>query len=110
MNPDRSTDQPAEREASDFRLYLVGLLASLALTALAFAAVMYGEFGRSLLFWSVSLAALVQLLVQLRCFLHIDLQKSHRDDLQLILFTSVLAAIMIGGTIWITADQMGLMG
>lgn len=99
-----------ESESRERRLQLTGLVVSLALSTAAFGLVVLGRFSTGVLFWTLCGAAIAQLLVQLRCFLDIDLQKSHRDDLQLISFTGILAAIMIGGTIWITADQMALMG
>lgn len=110
MNDGHRTPIEIESETRDLRLHLAGLVASLALTVAAFGFVAFSGLSASFLFWTIFGAAIGQLFVQLRCFLDIDLQKSHRDDLQLILFTGVLAAIMIGGTLWITADQMALMG
>ncbi|MHA6720419.1 hypothetical protein ACX40Y_13325 [Sphingomonas sp. RS6] len=43
--------------------------------------------------------ALVQMIVQFRCFLHISLQRSARDDLRLILFSTLIVALMVGGTL-----------
>ena len=48
--------------------------------------------------------ALVQLVVHLRFFLHIDLSHQKREDLQLILFSVLLLAIMALGTIWIMGN------
>jgi len=48
--------------------------------------------------------ALVQVVVHLRFFLHIDLGKSHRDDLMLILFTSLILLLIVAGTLWILWD------
>ncbi|MFD2031841.1 cytochrome o ubiquinol/quinol oxidase subunit IV [Ancylobacter dichloromethanicus] len=48
---------------------------------------------------------MIQAVVHLRYFLHIDLQRSHRDDLLLILFTVLILIIMVSGTIWILYDQ-----
>ena len=59
----------------------------------------------------IAVFALVQIVVHLRYFLHIDLGKQKREDLQLILFSTFLLAIMAGGTIWIMANlQMRMMG
>ncbi len=43
--------------------------------------------------------ALVQAVVHFRCFLHIDLSARPRDDLQLILFSTLIIALMVGGTL-----------
>ena len=50
------------------------------------------------------IAALVQIVVHMRFFLHVDLSRQKREDLQLILFTVLLLALMGGGTIWILTD------
>jgi cytochrome o ubiquinol oxidase operon protein cyoD len=39
------------------------------------------------------------MLVHFRCFLHVDLQRSARADLVLLLFTSLITALMVGGTL-----------
>lgn len=43
--------------------------------------------------------ALLQIIVHFRFFLHIDLRKSARDDLQLILFTALIVLLMVGGSL-----------
>jgi len=51
----------------------------------------------------------VQLVVQLVYFLHIDRRRSSREDLDLILFSSLVLLIIILGTVWIMgnlADRM----
>ena len=50
-------------------------------------------------------AAIVQIVAHFRFFLHIDLSKSKRDDLQLILFSSLIVLLMVSGTLWITLNQ-----
>jgi cytochrome o ubiquinol oxidase operon protein cyoD len=39
------------------------------------------------------------MVVHFRRFLHIDLKRSARADLQLILFASLIVALMVGGTL-----------
>jgi len=92
------------------RHYVVGYLLALLLTLLAFGLVAIGALPRGATLAIIALAGIAQLIVQFRYFLHIDLKQSHRDDLQLILFTGLLAAIMVGGTIWILYNQMAMMG
>ena len=43
--------------------------------------------------------ALVQMVVHFRFFLHISLRKSSRDDLQLILFSTLIVILMVSGTL-----------
>jgi cytochrome o ubiquinol oxidase operon protein cyoD len=42
---------------------------------------------------------LVQIIVHMRCFLHMSLQRSARSDLLLVLFSSLIIALMVGGTL-----------
>lgn len=83
----------------DLATYLVGYVLALLLTGAAFAVVTWrwavGATALSLVFG----LALVQAVVHFRCFLHIDLKRSARDDLQLILFYTLIIALMVGGTL-----------
>ena len=94
MNEDR--EYRAERNA-----YLIGYALSIGLTAVPFALVALGALPASSLLIAIAGCALVQIVVHFRFFLHIDLSKSKRDDLQLILFTALIIALMVGGTLWI---------
>ena len=51
----------------------------------------------------------MQLAVHLRFFLHIDLKRSARADLQLILFSSLIVALMVGGTLVVLFNLHGRM-
>ena len=62
-------------------------------------------FPRSWLLLLIAGAALIQIVLQFRLFLHIDLSRSKRDDLQLILFSTLIAVLMVSGTIWIFFNQ-----
>lgn len=103
-------EAPPDSHAKEQRDYLFGFVGALALTLLAFATVGFDLANRKVALMIIAGLAAIQLVVQFRYFLHIDLARSHRDDLQLILFTGVLGLIMVGGTIWIIANQMKLMG
>ncbi len=90
---------------SELRSYLAGLGLALLLSALPFASVAWHIFPRNSLLWLIACAALIQIVGQFRFFLHIDLSRSKRDDLQLILFSTLVAALMVSGTIWIFYNQ-----
>lgn len=79
--------------------YVVGYGLALLLTVAAFALVYLGLLGGRQAFYTVLGLGLVQMLVHFRCFLHIDLQRSARADLQLILFSGLIVALMVGGTL-----------
>ena len=99
-----------EEEARAERLsYTVGLVLALVLTAAAFALVRFELLDRSAAPWAVGALALAQVVVHFRCFLHIDLSRQKREDLQLVLFTALILILMCGGTIWIAYDLYGRM-
>ncbi len=95
----RPEDATAER-----RSYLKGFAAALLLTALPFALVAWDLAARRTILVIVGAAALLQIAAHFRWFLHIRLRGQSREDLQLILFTTLILALMAGGTIWILAN------
>lgn len=95
----------AEEERRERRSYVIGLVLALVLTTGAFAVVWLDLLSGGAALAALGLLALIQAVVHLRYFLHIDLERSHRDDLLLILFTVLILLIMVSGTIWILYDQ-----
>ncbi len=79
--------------------YVVGYGLALLLTFLAYGLVYFRLLDGRRAFYVVLGLGLAQMLVHLRCFLHIDLTRSARADLQLILFSSLIIALMVGGTL-----------
>jgi cytochrome o ubiquinol oxidase operon protein cyoD len=79
--------------------YAIGYALALALTGAAFAAVRWPGLPARSLFGLVLALGLVQMVVHFRFFLHIDLRKSARHDLQLILFSTLIIALMVSGTL-----------
>ena len=92
-----------DEERREFRSYVWGIALALTLTVLPFALVHWHLLDRLPLLIFIGVCALVQMLVHFRYFLHIRFQR-HRDDLQLLLFSALLLAIMVGGTLWIMAS------
>jgi cytochrome o ubiquinol oxidase operon protein cyoD len=89
----------------ELRSYIVGFAGAAILTGIAFANVAWGGLSRAAILWIVGVSAIVQIVVHFRFFLHIDLSKSKRDDLVLILFSALIVILMVGGTIWILGNQ-----
>lgn len=85
--------------ARAMRVLGLGYALSLALTLAAFAAVRWPWGAARTTFGIVLALGLVQMVVQFRCFLHISLKRSSRHDLQLILFSALLIALMAAGTL-----------
>lgn len=88
----------------DLATYVKGLLWAAALSALAFALVAWDGLDRGATLALVAVLALVQVVVHLRGFLHIDLSRQKREDLQLILFSALILALMAGGTVWVLGN------
>ena len=95
--------------ASELRIYLTGLLLALVLSVIPFAFVAFHGASRPILLWIIGACAIPQVIAHFRCFLHIDLSRQKRDDLQLILFSTMIVILMVGGTIWIMANAHNLM-
>lgn len=85
----------------ELRSYVVGLVLAVMLSVVAFGCVAWSGIPRSSRLWIVAACAVVQIVVHFRYFLHIDLSKSKRDDLQLILFSFLIVVLMVAGTLWI---------
>jgi cytochrome o ubiquinol oxidase operon protein cyoD len=96
--------EPSTRAAPAMRSYLVGLVLALVLTALPFALVAAHALSRTATLAVIAAAALVQVLVHLRFFLHLGLRRSAPETLATVAFAAVLIGIMFGGTLWIMFD------
>jgi cytochrome o ubiquinol oxidase operon protein cyoD len=84
-----------------FKFYATGFILSIVLTAMAFALVMSGTLSRPAVLFGVVSAAVVQILVHLHYFLHMDTSSSARWNVLALLFTLLIMIIFVGGTIWI---------
>lgn len=103
MSPPRRADDraaPSEEERRDFRSYVWGVALALPLTLVPFALVHWARVPRFPLLTAIGAFALVQMIVHFRFFLHLTFSRK-REDLLLILFSTLLLIIMVGGTVWI---------
>jgi len=89
---------------SEARLYLAGFGLALTLTLIPFGLVHWRLMQGRALAITIAVLAVAQIVVHLRYFLHINLSRQKREDLQLILFTVLLLAIMAFGTLWIMGN------
>ena len=100
--------------------YLTGFILALLLTLLAFGLASIGtgnflqemnlgEIPRWLSMAGVSMLAILQILVHLRYFLHLDLSSLDNLKVQAILFSLFIIFILVGGTLWILFDLNGRM-
>ena len=91
-------------EAPDLRRYLTGFCLAIVLTVIPFGLVAFGLLPRTPTLIAIFIAAILQILVHLRYFLHLDLTTTPRENLLAIAFASLLILIMIGGSLWIMFD------
>jgi len=86
-------------ERGETRSVILGYGLALLLTLLAFGLVSLHLLTGRQAFYTVLGLGFVQMVVHLRFFLHVDLNRSARADLQLILFSTLIIALMVGGTL-----------
>jgi cytochrome o ubiquinol oxidase subunit IV len=91
-------------QGPDRRSYLIGLVLALVLTAIPFALVVFRLAGTTTTVVAIAVAAVVQVIVHLRFFLHIDFHRTPRENLLTLAFAGFLIFIMVGGTLWIMFD------
>jgi cytochrome o ubiquinol oxidase operon protein cyoD len=84
-----------------FKSYTTGFILSIVLTAVAFALVMSGTLPRSVSLFGIVSAAVVQILVHLHYFLHLDTSSAARWNLVALVFTLFIMILFVGGTVWI---------
>lgn len=97
-----ATTRPSE--APEHRTYLTGLVAALILTAIPFALVYWAMAPVGVTLVAIAIAALIQVLVHLRYFLHLDFERTPRENLLALAFAALLIFIMVGGSLWIMID------
>jgi cytochrome o ubiquinol oxidase operon protein cyoD len=84
-----------------FRSYGTGFVLSLILTAIAFALVMSGLVSTPVVLFGIAIAAIVQILVHLHFFLHLDSSSTARWNVLALLLTLLIMVLFVGGSIWI---------
>ena len=81
--------------------YLTGFVLSLILTTIPFALVMSGALSSSAMLAAIFSAGLVQILVHLYYFLHLDTSSAGRWNVAALIFTILIMILFVGGTFWI---------
>lgn len=82
--------------------YVTGLILSIVLTLIPFGMVMQGGFGKTTVVVTISILAVLQVLVQLILFMHMNLKTQEgRESGSFVFFTALILALVIGGSVWI---------
>lgn len=96
-----STTQNQQHQGS-VKSYVTGLILSLVLTAIPFSMVMSGTFSKVVVVAAISVMALLQVILQLTLFMHLNLKtKEGRESGGSLFFTAVTITLIIGGSVWI---------
>ncbi len=91
----------AEVSRGSLKSYLTGFVLSLILTAIPFAMVMSGTWSTAAALAGIFSAGLVQILVHLFYFLHLDTSAAARWNLVAMIITLLIMILYVGGTFWI---------
>lgn len=84
--------------------YLTGLALAVLLTAIPFALVAFDLLSPVPALVAIAIAAIIQILVHLRYFLHLTVTFTPRDNLVALAFATFLILVMVGGSLWIMFD------
>ena len=84
--------------------YLIGFVLAVILTAIPFYVVITHALPPSRTLLAIGVAAILQVLVHLRFFLHLNFTSTPKENLLAIVFAAVLIFIMVGGSFWIMFD------
>jgi len=91
----------ASNAHSSRRVYLIGFLLSVVLTAIPFWLVMTGTLANQTTAIIIVAFAIVQILVHTICFLHVNARAEGGWTLMAYVFTAVVVLICISGSLWI---------
>lgn len=95
--------------ASQVNSYLVGFMLSVILTAVPFWAVMSHQLEKPQTIALVIGSAVVQIVVHLKYFLHLDFSKGGKLNTFSFLFTALIIVMVVGLSVWIIYAANALM-
>jgi cytochrome o ubiquinol oxidase subunit IV len=98
---DAAHPEAAHADHGSTKSYLIGFALSVVLTLASFGVVMSGAVPHDLMMPGIVVFGVVQLLVQLVCFLHMGTSPSQRGNLAIMLFTVLILAIVVVGSLWV---------
>ncbi len=81
--------------------YLIGFILSVILTVIPFGMVMNGGFAPSTVLYTIMIMAVVQIVVHLIYFLHMNSSSEEGWNLIAFIFTLLIIAIVVVGSLWI---------
>ncbi|VVN45909.1 Cytochrome bo(3) ubiquinol oxidase subunit 4 [Pseudomonas fluorescens] len=84
-----------------YKSYVIGFILSVILTAIPFGLVMYPTLPKSITLLIVLAFAIVQVLVHLVYFLHLDRSAAQRNNVIAFVFAAIVIVLLVGLSLWI---------
>ena len=94
-------DTHHEGSHGSVKSYMIGFVLSIILTAIPCGLVMYPSLPKNLTVLIVVAMAVIQVVVHLVYFLHMDRSKEQRNNVSTFLFTAMVIALLVGLSLWI---------
>ncbi|MBH3427202.1 cytochrome o ubiquinol oxidase subunit IV [Pseudomonas alkylphenolica] len=91
----------AEGNHGSVKSYLIGFVLSVILTAIPFGLVMFPSMPKDITIMVVVALAVIQVVVHLVYFLHMDRSAEQRSNVSTFLFTAMVIALLVGLSLWI---------
>ena len=98
-----------EHSHGSVKSYLIGFMLSVLLTGIPFWAVMTHHFDKSITLAIVLVLAIVQIVVHLKYFLHLDFSTEGRLSTFSFLFTAMIIVMVVGLSVWIIFSANAMM-
>ncbi|CAN7685261.1 MULTISPECIES: cytochrome o ubiquinol oxidase subunit IV [Pseudomonas] len=84
-----------------YKSYAIGFILSVILTVIPFGLVMYPTLPKSITLLIVLAFAIVQVLVHLVYFLHLDRSAAQRNNVIAFVFAAIVIVLLVGLSLWI---------
>ncbi|MFF7707132.1 cytochrome o ubiquinol oxidase subunit IV [Pseudomonas sp. NPDC007930] len=84
-----------------FKSYMIGFVLSVILTVIPFGLVMAGSMSKDAILAIILVFAVVQVIVHLVYFLHLDRSSEQRWNVIAFVFSAVIIAFLVGLSLWI---------
>ncbi|MEN5092031.1 cytochrome o ubiquinol oxidase subunit IV [Pseudomonas protegens] len=81
--------------------YAIGFILSVILTLIPFGLVMYPSLPKDVTLWIVLAFAVIQVLVHLVYFLHLDRSAAQRNNVVAFIFAALVIVLLVGLSLWI---------
>ena len=94
-------DHDEKHDHGTVREYITGFALSVLLTVIAFALVMKDMLSGFSMYATLTVLAVIQLFVQITYFLHLTTAPRMRWNVLSFIFTAIVVAILVAGTLWI---------